>query len=224
MLRALGAEVTWRVPAHLFRLTRAAVPSAVVTDMERLPSHDYLVPVMSLPLFCGTDNVSKIPGADGYLGTSIPANPRPEFTVGVAWAGSPHHKRDRERSIGVEAMAGLFSVPGVRFVNLQFGPREPEGDAYGLERVDVSDYADTARVLRSLNLVIACDTSIVHLAGAMGVPCWTLVTHPPDWRWGLHREDSPWYASVRILRQLSLGDWAPVVEMARQRLTTARAT
>jgi Flp pilus assembly protein TadD len=225
MLRALGAEVTWRVPAHLFRLTRASVPSEVVTDVEPLPSHDYLVPVMSLPLFCGTDDVSKIPRAEGYLGMSLPTTLPSQFTVGVAWAGSPHHKRDRERSIGVEAMAGLFSVPGVRFVNLQFGPRESEGDAYGLERVDVSDYQDTAHLLRTLNLVIACDTSIVHLAGAMGVPCWTLVTHPPDWRWGLEREDSPWYASVRILRQLSLGDWAPVVAEARERLTilTARA-
>jgi hypothetical protein len=224
VLREMGSSPIWRVPAHLWRLVKYSMPAAdVVTDTERLPPHDYIVPVMSLPLLCGTDDINKIPKADGYLGLNLPTQPGADFSVGVAWAGSPHHKNDKARSITVEQMSELFGVPSVRFLNLQLGPREHEGDAYGLERVQISDYYDTARVLRGLDLVIGCDTSVVHLAGAMGVPCWVLVTVVPDWRWGLDREGSPWYRSVRVLRQLSSGDWAPVVEMARQRLTTARA-
>lgn len=218
-LRANGTEVIWRVPAHLLRLGQYSVPSQVVSDQERLPDHDYIVPVMSLPLFCGTSDVNKIPGADGYLCMDLPYQPTERVTVGVAWAGSSAHKRDKERSMGIEAMAPLFSVPGVRFVNLQFGPREFEGDSFGLARLDVSDYYDTARELRKLDLVISVDTSIVHLAGAMRVPCWVLVTAIPDFRWLLARPDSPWYRSVAVYRQPTAGDWATVISEIRDHLT-----
>jgi Tfp pilus assembly protein PilF len=224
-LRAMGAEVTWRVPAHLLRLCMGSTASNVVTDAEPLPEHDYIVPVMSLPLFCGSDHPSKIPLADGYL------EPRPSelvtpfehavgvLNVGVAWAGSAVHKRDKDRSIGIEAMAPLFTVPRCRFVNLQFGPREAEGDAYGLTRVDVSDYNDTALVLRQLDLVISVDTSVVHLAGGMRVPCWVMVTAIPDFRWMLGTSTSAWYRSVAIIRQPIAGDWKSVIRKARSWLT-----
>lgn len=220
ILREMGAQVIWRVPAHLFRLAAHSLPhSTVVTDAERLPDHDCIVPAMSLPLFCGTSSLQNIPGADGYLCVDLPTLRRAEFTVGVAWAGSAAHKRDRERSLGIEAMAPLFTVPSVRFINLQFGPREHEGDAYGLARVDVSDYFDTARLLRTLDLVIAVDTSVVHLAGAMRVPCWVCVTAVPDFRWLVGRTDSPWYRSVALYRQPVAGDWTSVIAEVQDHLT-----
>jgi hypothetical protein len=223
-LRAKGAEIIWRVPTHLFRLARASVPSDVVTDVERLPDHEYIVPVMSLPMFCGTSGLATIPGAEGYLRTNEGDQHHsftrgPGLNVGVAWAGSAVHKRDTERSLGLEAMSSLFSIPGCSFVNLQFGDREAEGDAHGLKRVDVSDYYDTALVLQQLDLVIACDTSIVHLAGALRVPCWVMVTAIPDFRWLLVRPDSPWYRSVAIYRQPTAGDWAAVIAEVKEHLT-----
>jgi hypothetical protein len=222
LLRSMGAEVIWRVPAHLLRLVQYSIPSEVVTDSEPLPPHDYIVPVMSLPLFCGTKTIDLIPGANGYLCMDLPrtgsSKPWP-LRVGVAWAGSAAHKRDRERSIGIEGMSPLFETPNVEFVNLQFGDREHEGDAYHLRRVDVSDYYDTAEVLGMLDLVIACDTSIVHLAGAMCVPAWVCVTAVPDFRWGLGRSDSPWYRSVAVYRQEKAGEWGTVIAEVREHLT-----
>lgn len=222
-LRSRGAEVIWRVPTHLFRLASVSVDSQVVTDAERLPDHDYIVPVMSLPLFCGTQRLSSIPGADGYLKTNDgdthgSFTKGPGLNVGVAWAGSSVHKRDKERSIGIDVMSPLFSAPDCTFINLQFGEREHEGDAFGLTRVDVSDYYDTALLMQQLDLIISVDTSVVHLAGALRRPCWVMVTAIPDFRWLLARDDSPWYRSIAVWRQEHAGDWAGVVDRVRAAL------
>ena len=139
------------------------------------------------------------------------------LNVGLGWAGSPTHKNDRNRSMKLARLAPLARVPGVRFFSLQKGPAAAEAKTPppGMELVDWSeelrDFADSAALVANLDLVISVDTAVVHLAGAMGKPVWTLLAFVPDWRWLLKREDSPWYPSMRLFRQGSLGDWDGVV-------------
>jgi hypothetical protein len=228
MLKDLGCEVVWRIPSHLYRLVRYAVPKdeQVVTDAEALPPHDLFVPYMSLPHHLGL-TLDTIPRPEGYL--SLPPGETPhEITrdmtglrVGVAWAGSAFHRNDANRSMSVDTLAPLFGIPGTSWMSLQVGKREQEGDAYGLRRTHLADYYETARAMRGLDLVLAVDTSVVHLAGALGVPCFVMVPAVPDFRWLLGRTDTPWYASVRVWRQSTSGDWPELVSRLHTFLTFA---
>jgi hypothetical protein len=145
--------------------------------------------------------------------------------VGLAWAGNPIHKNDRIRSTNLAKLAPLGQVPGVRFFSLQKGAPAAEAKfpPPGLELVDwtreLKDLADTAALIANLDLVIAVDTVVVHLAGAMGKPVWTLLPFVPAWRWLLGRQDSPWYPTMRLFRQQSLGDWDCVVRQAAEALS-----
>jgi hypothetical protein len=136
--------------------------------------------------------------------------------VGIVWAGSPTHPRDRFRSVPVASLAPLLRIPGIRFYSLQKGPT-----ATGLSQIDATvvdlgadlqDFADTAAAIAHLDLVIGVDTAVVHLAGALGKPVWTLVASPPDWRWMEGRDDSPWYPTMRLFRQTSQGNWDEAVD------------
>ena len=136
----------------------------------------------------------------------------------LTWAGSPINIADERRSLALSALAPLADVEGVRFYSLQKGPatQQARHPPPGMTLIDldahISDFADTAAIMTHLDLVITVDTSVDHLAGAMGVPVWTLIYHPPDWRWLLEREDSPWYPSMRLFRQHAVDEWGPVVE------------
>ncbi|MEQ8507123.1 MAG: tetratricopeptide repeat protein [Rhodospirillales bacterium] len=136
--------------------------------------------------------------------------------VGLAWAGSPAHRRDRERSLRLADLAPLFDVPDVSFVNLQVGLRPADAEEMagrpGLfaETPDLGDFAATADVIAGLDLVISADTAVLHLAGAMGCSVWGLLPLVADWRWGRDGMASPWYDSLRLYRQSSRGDWKQV--------------
>jgi tetratricopeptide (TPR) repeat protein len=135
--------------------------------------------------------------------------------VGIVWAGNPAHNNDHHRSARLEDFAILGAVDGVVWFGLQKG-RHEELNSSGLLMLDplgnqISDFADTAAILSHLDLVIAVDTAIVHLAGAMGKTVWTLLPFIPDWRWMLERSDSPWYPTMRLFRQPRLGDWESVL-------------
>ena len=143
--------------------------------------------------------------------------------VGLVWAGSPTHQNDARRSLPLERFAPLFAQPGVSFVSLQVGPDAAQAAASGLPLADFSadlgDYADSAALIANLDLVIAVDTSVAHLAAALGVPTWILVPFHPDWRWLDSAPDStPWYAAARLFRQPAYGDWESVVERVRRAL------
>lgn len=144
--------------------------------------------------------------------------------VGVVWAGSPHHVLDRFRSIPLETLKPLFALPRVTWFSLQKGDREHESEALAKHlKVHtlgpaITDFADTLAVLTVLDLLITVDTSVAHLAGAAGLPVWTLLPACSDWRWLTGRTDSPWYPSMRLFRQRELGQWEPVVEEVRQAL------
>jgi hypothetical protein len=157
--------------------------------------------------------------------------------VGLVWGGNPRLAQarisvlDRRRSIPFDALAPLLDVPGVEFHALQLGAAAAQlRDAPLASRLvdmtaDIADFADTAALLGELDLLISVDTSVVHLAGALGRPVWMLNRFDSCWRWGSEHDDAPWYPSMRIFRQPRFGDWKPVVarvtDALRERVAVA---
>ncbi len=144
--------------------------------------------------------------------------------VGLVWAGSSTHKNDRNRSMKLAHLITLGQISGVRLFSLQKGDAaiQAKNPPAGVELVDwtdeLKDFADTAALIANLDLIIAVDTSLAHLAGAMGKPVWMLLPFVPDWRWLLEREDSPWYPSMRLFRQPCRGDWESVIRRMAEEL------
>jgi hypothetical protein len=223
-LAGAGAKVIWRAPASLMRLFRASsfMGERIISDTERLPRHDYLVPAMSLPLYCDPTCATRYdPYLDVYRDDAPAPATRDRLNVGVVWAGNPNHKGDRRRSISIDTLAPLFELPGIDWVSLQAGPRANDVAAFPrVRRVDTSDYYDTACAMKSLDLVISADSSPAHLAGALSVPCWTLLPFAADFRWMQHRETTPWYESMTLFRQRAAGDWLGVINRVRARLVS----
>jgi tetratricopeptide (TPR) repeat protein len=150
--------------------------------------------------------------------------PQTHLNVGITWAGSPAHRKDRTRSCFVQHFGPLAYLAGVRLFALQKGPAArqlqdiPE-QTHILNLADeCEDFADTAAVIQNLDLVISVDTAVLHLAAAMAKPVWALLPYVPDWRWMLHRRDSPWYPTMRLFRQPRPGDWSGVFCAVREQL------
>ncbi|MHB8474354.1 MAG: tetratricopeptide repeat protein, partial [Gammaproteobacteria bacterium] len=201
----------------------------VVDNAERLSGLDMHAPLLSLPNIFHT-TLSSIPAQIPYLTADHElveswrdkiGTVERKLKVGLVWAGNPSHQNDHNRSCSLQAYAPLARVPGVAFFSLQKGPAAVQlNDApQGLNLIDYTDelvsYSDTAALLANLDLIISVDTSVVHLAGAMGKVVWALLPFAPDWRWLLDREDSPWYPTMRLFRQPQPGDWVSVMESVR---------
>jgi hypothetical protein len=205
----------------------------IVPKGSLLPAFDLHCPLVSLPLAFGT-RLETIPSTTGYL--SAPAqrmtmwqsrlqgqrHPR----IGLVWSGNPGHERDRERSVGLREFLPLLDTLGAgpTFVSLQKDVRA-EDAALLKGHADILDYgtaledfSDTAALISQLDLVISVDTSVAHLAGALGKPVWILLTYFPDWRWLLGRDDSPWYPTARLFRQNESRTWKGVIARAREAL------
>jgi len=197
-----------------------------VAPGEALPPFDLHCPLLSLARAFGT-TLESIPASVPYLfpdaklreswRTRLTAYPA-ELRVGLAWAGRPTHKNNRNRSMNLADLAPLLRLPGVRFISLQKGEAAAQATTLPEEErlvdwtQELQDFADTAALIANLDLVISVDTAVAHLAGAMGKPVWTLLPFAPDWRWLLHRDDSPWYPTMRLFRQRSPGDWRSVID------------
>jgi len=188
---------------------------------------DVHVPLLSLPRVFGT-TPSTIPARVPYVDVSAirrrkdpDALPRLADSrlpkIGIVWAGSPTHKDDRRRSCPLDALVPLLRTPDVDFYSLQKGEHSreraelPSGVAVQDLGPALHDYGDAALALDALDLFIGVDTSMVHLAGALGKPVWLLLSDVPDWRWGSEGETTPWYPSVRLFRQARRGDWTGVI-------------
>ena len=216
-LAAAGAKIILTVPQALRRLAQASFPAAAVFSGEEvLPPFDFHCPLLSLPLACGT-TLETIPAADPpYLrppAESLAAwkdrlgRRKKAIRIGLVWSGNPAHKYDGSRSLDVGLMRPLLELPGTEFYGLQKDVRE--SDARQLESLpklkmigdQFSDFGDTAAAISLLDLVISVDTSVAHLAGALGTPVWIILPHAADWRWLTDRDDSPWYPSARLFRQ-----------------------
>ena len=218
---AAGATVWLRVPRVLARLCASCEGVArIVADDEPVPDGIELhASLMSLPHVFGT-TLETVPARVPYLspaplqGPPLPADGRRR--VGIAWSGSAAYPFNAERSFRARDMAPLALVPDVRLYSLQYGPPARElADVPELAgAVDLSqrlgDLADTAALVAQLDLVVTVDTSLAHLAGALGRPTAVALAHAADWRWMLGRDDSPWYPRLRLYRQPRPGDWAAV--------------
>jgi len=230
LVQEAGGSVVLCLHKRLRRIARL-LPGleALVATGETLPPYDWQIPLMSLPLAFGT-TLESIPADVPYL--SIPEDaaraasrlvwPTTGLRVGIAWAGSPNHAKDRFRSLPLSLMAPLLCIEGIHFFSLQMGPASRQLAALPYAVTDLepftSDLADTAAQIARLDLVITVDTSIAHLAGALAVPVWTMLGYVADWRWLLNRDDSPWYPTMRLFRQPSLGNWHAVMEAVRTAL------
>lgn len=209
------------------RRLMAALPDVaeIVTDASP-PAHDLHAPIMSLPGLLGVapdrladmvPYLSAPPEVAAVWGAKLAALRRPR--VGVVWAGNPDYPADRRRSIPFDVFAPLLDVHGCSFVSLQVGAEagrcaEKAFDASPM----LTDFADTAGAIASLDLTISVDTSVAHLAGALGRPVWLLNRADTDWRWMTGRTDSPWYPTMRIFRQTRPGRWPPVIAAVRAAL------
>jgi tetratricopeptide (TPR) repeat protein len=232
LLRQAGARVVLEVHPELKSLLAGLDGVAeVIGRGEKLPAFDVHCPVASLPLAFGTE-LATIPADIPYLTpdagrlakwrSRLAVLERPR--VALAWSGRASHENDRNRSVALACLAPLLAVADMRFVGVQRDLRREDAEFIRRDgRIawlgdELDDFADTAAVLALVDLVIAVDTSVVHVAGAMGRPTWVLLPFAPDWRWMLDREDSPWYPTVRLFRQPAIGDWDSVVARAAAEL------
>jgi tetratricopeptide (TPR) repeat protein len=196
-----------------------------------LPDFDLHCPLSSLPLAFGT-RLQTIPAAVSYLPAAAEARVRAwqdrlgahdKLRVGLVWSGNPAHGNDRNRSMSLRTLSPILDMDA-RFVSLQKDVR-PDDRAALLEQTAIidltdhlSDFAETAALMSCLDLVITVDTSVAHLAGALGRPTWILLPYTPDYRWLLDRNDSPWYPTARLFRQNGSRDYASVLECVRAEL------
>jgi hypothetical protein len=140
--------------------------------------------------------------------------------IGIVWAGRPTHNNDRWRSAKLADFAPLAALPGVTLIALQKGPEAAQAGAYfgaaPLVNIgaEITDYEDTMAILESLDLLVTVDTSVCHVAGAMGCKTLVLLSRAPDWRWLLERTDTPWYPSLTLVRQTTTGVWGDVMQQA----------
>lgn len=219
----LGATVVLEVPRPLVGLLCGlAGVDQLIEQGQALPPFDYHCPLLSLPLAFQTE-LDSIPSPTPYLSSTadkrqawsqrLGKQTRPR--IGIVWNGSAVHQTDHKRSLTLaEFMKDL--PDGFDYVSLQKELRDVDRDELKSRSMqhwgdDITDFTDTAALCDLVDRVVSVDTSVAHLAAALGKPTWILLPHMPDWRWLLEREDSPWYASVKLYRQGEDRQWAPVL-------------
>ncbi len=223
MVAAAGGRVVVECPEALAGLIGDL--AEVVCVGAQLPAHDFQVPMMSLPGIFKTD-FQTMPSDAPYLAVPAAAIEKwrekmalvDGFKVGIAWSGSANHQRNVWRSPGLKALLPLVGLEGIRFYSLQVDSGRDDLIAEGVDGkvVDLapalSDFSETAAAMMTLDLIIAPDTAVAHLAGALARPVWLMLPFASEWRWFTERTDSPWYPTMRLFRQSSRGDWSAPVE------------
>jgi tetratricopeptide (TPR) repeat protein len=221
---ALGARVILDVPRALLRLTaeyaqQLSPEMAVFARGDTLPDFDWHIPLMSLPAAFQTTR-ETIPPPQRFTPASTSRQRAPQLRIGIAWAGNSGHARDRERSIPVDALLPLFALPNCEWISLQ-----ADGAAAQLLYTNIAiaqpalhDFLDTANVIDTLDLVIAADTAVAHLAGSQGAPTWILLPYVADWRWlrpasEITGTTNPWYPNAKIFRQTRLPNGEPQTDL-----------
>jgi tetratricopeptide (TPR) repeat protein len=244
MLAARGARVILAVERPLVSLLSGlSGASQCLAFSDSLPAFDMHCPIGSLPLAFNT-RLDNIPADTSYLPQPAQeriqswerrllhiAGPRDRLRVGLVWSGSRTHRNDHNRSTSLKMLSRLLDVDAT-FVSLQKDIRDNDRAELANSPIidwtpDFGDFADTAALIKCLDLVISVDTSVAHLAGALACPTWVLLPWTPDYRWLLKRDDNPWYPSVRLFRQDEARDYAGVLDRVRielLKLAAARAS
>ena len=226
--------------AEIEPLLRQMAPAAqTFRHWDQCPEYAAHATLSGLPRLHGT-RVQSVPWTGPYL-RSDPARrsawaarlaallPLGYARVGITWAGRPTHTNDRNRSMTLRLLQRLGNVPGMALVALQTGGTAGQaGDWFGRAPLvalgpEIKDFGDTMAILDNLDLLITVDTSVGHLAGAMGRPAWVMLSHAPDWRWLLQREDTPWYPGHRLFRQGPERSWPEVLARVAEALPGMRA-
>ncbi|MEA3026926.1 MAG: hypothetical protein QOF91_2211 [Alphaproteobacteria bacterium] len=235
VLARTGARVVLEVQPELKGLLAGLEGvAAIVAHGEPLPPFDVHCPLASLPLACKTD-LSTIPADIPYLRASEPHlakwRPRmqamPSPRVALAWSGRATHANDRNRSLSLPELEPLLSLEHTSLISIQRELRRDDAELLAREsRIkhlgdELADFSDTAAVLTLADIVICVDTSIAHVAGALGRPAIVLLPLQPDWRWALDRDRSPWYPAVRLFRQTGPGGWPDVIARVATELKTS---
>lgn len=231
IVAARGGRVVLQCQPELVRLLQSAGgASHIVGRGEPVPQHDVHCPLLSLPRIFRTE-VDTVPVRVPYLSVDHATlnmwrsriRPSAKLKVGLCWQGSREHKNDKNRSIPPALLTSLADVQDVEWYCLQkrtsLALPSPDITMFDL-MPDAHDFDDTAAIVSQMNLVITVDTSVAHLAGALGKAVWTLLPFAPDWRWMLRREDTPWYPTMTLLRQPTKGNWKHVMDRARAKLAT----
>lgn len=228
---ALGGRVVFGAPRTLHPLLRSMHPSikTIIANAEH-PDFDFHCPVMSLPYAFST-TVETVPApcpyyfadADLQAAWQSRLGPHERPRVGLVWFGNPKHLHDHRRSLTLETLRPVLELP-LDFHSLQQETRAQDQSALStlpqvqLHGPQLTDFAHTAALIASLDLVVTVDTSIAHLAGALGKPVWILIHAVPDYRWLLGRQDSPWYPSARLFRQARADEWTQAIANLRSAL------
>jgi Flp pilus assembly protein TadD len=235
-LKARGAHVIASVPQPLWRLLAiSGLADEVVLVDDPPPPADFHSPMLSVPAHLGL-TLETIPSEpylrapDTGLGIAIKKPDSCALVIGVVWAGSSGYVPDLRRSMPFRHLLALTDIPPLAFVSLQKGERVADIANHGMRAIvaDLSgilgDFADTAAALMQVDIVVSVDTSVLHLAGALGRPTIALLPHWRCWRWLTDRADSPWYPSMRLVTQQSPGDWPGVMNQVRQIIEGAEIT
>lgn len=227
LLAERGVTVIVECPHELLALIQSVKGvQQFIPHGSPLPPFDLHATVLSLPMAFRT-TLDTIPANVPYLAPSadrveawrqiLAEDPSTNRRVGLVWSGNPKHANDANRSIPLREFEPLADMAELTFFSLQKGPAAGQmGDStLKLKLIDhtarLKDFNETAALIAQLDLVITVDTSVAHVAGAMGKPVWVLLPYVPDWRWLLDRNDSPWYPTMRLIRQPKIGDWPSVV-------------
>jgi FkbM family methyltransferase len=230
LVAALGGQVLLEVQPRLRSLLSGIEGAVQVFSRgEPVPEFSWHCPLLSLPLAFGTE-LETIPANIPYIRADrVEASKwqqriqQTSLKVGLCWSGNTDHNRNIWRSIPLELLSRLTEIENTQFYSLQMGAGAEQLSHLRHPRIvdlasEQRSFADTAAIVDNLDLVITIDTSIAHLAGAMGKPVWVLLHNAPDWRWFLQREDSPWYPTARLFRQSAQGDWQNVVTRVEDEL------
>lgn len=230
-VRQMAASVSIWVQPELQNLLERSTPESGQGRGTDHKPHDYYCNFMTLPQAFGT-RPDTVPMAHGYLQADAAKTSRWQhrlgnrrrLRVGLAWSGNPRHLNDHNRSMSLSALAGVLQEPDIDYCCLQQVVRDSDQDALrALPQLaflgdELQDLDDTAALCAAMDLVISVDTSIAHLAGALGKPVWILLPFVAEFRWMMGREDTPWYSRARLFRQTRRGDWTDVVARVRSEL------
>ncbi|MFA6599169.1 MAG: tetratricopeptide repeat protein [Ignavibacteriaceae bacterium] len=232
-LKELGANVFLECDKNLITLFNGffAVDRLIEKSNKHEPEidYDYHISLLSLPYYFKT-SYQTVPVEAPYLYSDKMLTERwnriigktNKVKVGLVWAGNPHHTRDKHRSINFSAFEKLLSREEVQFYSLQKYLDDNANlvlkNSNGIAKLEIESFADTAAIIENLDLVISVDTSVAHLAGAMGKPVWNLIYYYPDWRWGLESSTTLWYPSMKLFRQPNPFNWQSVLEDVEKEL------